>query len=183
VTSFLTSLDAGVLDALFAHRELSTAQALMGITELGGALFVGGLTLCIGLFLVVGRRYGHLASLAVCVGGAAGATLLLKHVVARARPDVAYQVYVETGFSFPSAHAALAVALYGFCIYLAWRVLPVPMWRITITFLLGLLILAIAFSRLYLGVHYLSDVVGGLALGSLFVWIGIAIARKLERGN
>lgn len=178
--SFITSFDVHVLDALYTYRDLATAKVFVGISELGSALFICGLVACLGLFLVLRRRYAYLAGLFVSVAGAAGATLILKELVARSRPDIVYQAYLETGYSFPSAHAALAGAFYGFCIYLTWRMIPSQPWRIAGAVFLGALIIVIAFSRIYLGVHYLSDVVAGLILGGLFAFLGARVAEKIR---
>ncbi len=178
---FITSLDMKILESLYAMRDLTTVvKAFIGVSEAGGTLFVFGLVLCIGLVLALRRKHAYLTGLLASVLGAAGATFILKEFIARARPDILYRAYTETGFSFPSGHAALAAAFYGFCIYLVWRLIPSPLWRAVIITCLGILIAAIASSRLYLGLHYLSDVIGGLALGAVFVWIGIVVVWRLE---
>ena len=102
-------------------------------------------------------------------------------MVHRARPGEAYQAYVETGYAFPSAHATLSAALYGSLIYLAVRMMPPGYIRTATVSGLALLIALIAFSRLYLGVHYLSDVHGGLILGGAFIYLGAAFVRKFDR--
>ncbi|MDO8514038.1 MAG: phosphatase PAP2 family protein [bacterium] len=181
MTTFLASLDASVLETLYAHRALATTKIFISISELGGAFFIFGLAVCVGLYLLLRCRYVYLAGLVVSVVGSAGAVLAIKSLVHRARPDLVFQAYTETGFSFPSAHATLASVLYGFCIYLAWRTIPAGPWRIAATILLAVLIAAIAFSRMYLGVHYMTDVLAGLVLGGLFAWIGSVVVKKLEQ--
>jgi len=176
----IVALDTRVLEALYAQRDSGTVMTFIGITELGSTVVVCGLALCIGLVLALRRRIAMAVGPAISVLGAGATALLLKELVLRARPDLFYQAYRETGFSFPSAHATLAAAFYGFLIYLAWRLIPSKLWRAVTTGVLCLLIALISFSRLYLGVHYVSDVAGGLILGGLFVWGTIVVVRRLE---
>ncbi len=177
---YLAGLDTRVLEYLFAHRDISTSLSFIGITELGSTVFVCGLTLCIGIFFVFRHQIPYAIGLAVSVFGAGGTALLLKELLHRARPDITLQAYAETGFSFPSGHATLAAALYGFLIYLIWRMMPPGLVRTASVSALALLIVLVAFSRLYLGVHYLSDVIVGLLLGGAFAYIGSSFVRKVE---
>lgn len=91
-------------------------------------------------------------------------------------------VYREVFFSFPSGHATISAALFGYFAYFLWRQVDTWKTRLNILFATGILIMVIGFSRLYLGVHFLSDVLGGYLLGSLWLIIGICIRelRPLE---
>jgi len=181
MTGYLTGLDMPVLQYLALHRDITTSLSFIGITELGSTVFVCGVALCIGLFLTLRHRVAYALALAVSVLGAGAVALLVKESFSRARPEKIYQAYAEIGFSFPSAHATLAAAFYGFLIYVVWRMLPAGYLRTGAVSALLLLIGLIAFSRLYLGVHFLSDVVGGLILGAAFACLGAALVRKIER--
>ena len=99
---------------------------------------------------------------------------MLKNLISRARPDLL--AYPATGFAFPSGHATRAVAFYGFLLFILWPRLT-SMWKKIALIITALIILGIGFSRLYLGVHYLSDVVAGYLIGAFFVWLGIKISR------
>ncbi len=107
----------------------------------------------------------------VSVSACAGASIfLLKHFFVRARPDI--QFLAETGYSFPSGHALISVVLFGSLIYFGFRVKK--NWSQISILLVSLLgILALGMSRVYLNVHWFSDVLGGYFLGAsiLFVWI------------
>lgn len=92
--------------------------------------------------------------------------LLLKVLVARPRPSVVLPVMVEPLFSFPSGHVMMAVGVYGLISLLLWQ-----RQRQILSLISGVWVLLIAFSRLYLGVHYPSDVIASLLLG--FVLLGI----------
>ena len=83
-------------------------------------------------------------------------------------------VYTELSWSFPSGHAILAVSLYGFLFYFFWKNLKKQPHKVAALFFCLLIIIAVGFSRLYLGAHYLSDVLAGYLVG--MVWLGISIA-------
>lgn len=120
------------------------------------------------------------------VAGALIATLgqtvtvsVLKHLFGRARPAVAH--FTETSASFPSGHASLSVALFGFVGYAVWRS---GLVRASVAApMTGLAILSVGFSRLYLGEHYLSDVVNGFLVGAIWLVIGIAVTEALRMGS
>jgi undecaprenyl-diphosphatase len=125
------------------------------------------------------KRYADAAGLLVAVCGSGALILALKYLVHRARPDVFYQAYIEGPFySFPSAHAGLAMALYGYFAYLLMQRFPNHARRFFIASM-WILIALVGFSRLYLGVHYLSDVAAGFVIGAFFVWIGTQVRLRL----
>ncbi len=180
MTALITSLDTSVLHALYAIRDYATTSILIAVSELGSTIVVSGLATCVALVLMLRRHRAYAAGLVVSVFGGGAAALVLKEIVHRARPDVAFQAYAETGYSFPSGHATLSAAFYGFLAYLAWRMIPTKALRIAAVTLLVLIILVIGFTRLYLGVHYVSDVIGGFAVGAFFLWLGILLAKQLS---
>ncbi len=180
MVSLVSAIDARTLEFLYAHRDLYAVNTFLGVSAVGDAVFVAGLVVCIAIVLMLRRHYAYLLGLFVSTSGAAASMYTLKHLIERARPPLEYQAYIETGFSLPSGHATIATVMYGFCIYMVWRLIPPSLLRTIAVYGLFVLIAAIVFSRLYLGVHYLSDVLAGVALGGIFVWIGIIIVQKFE---
>jgi len=142
---------------------------------------IGGLTLCISLVLALRARFAELAGLVISVALSAGAVYIIKHLVERARPNETFQAYIETGFSFPSGHATMALVLYGFVAWLLWRNTSTIFWRVALSTTAVIVVGTIGFSRLYLGVHWASDVLAGFFLAGFFVWMGIVIAKRFER--
>jgi undecaprenyl-diphosphatase len=106
----------------------------------------------------------------LATGGAAVLVLLLKLHFRRVRPDLPWAFAHEPTYSFPSGHSVLAVAVYGTLIHLGMRHLPRLWQRLAVVLVAGGLILGIGVSRIYLGVHYPSDVAAGYYVGA--VWLG-----------
>ena len=103
---------------------------------------------------------------------------LLKYIVQRPRPD-GYRLIAESGYSFPSGHSMVSMAFYGLIIYLIWKMVKNKKIKYISCGILGLLIPMIGFSRIYLGVHYASDVVGGFAISIVYLLLFTNIARSV----
>jgi membrane-associated phospholipid phosphatase len=176
----MNAIDTSILHALYALRDPALTQVFIYISELGSVLMIGSIALSAGLFLIVREKISYFLGLSVAVASTGAIVYLVKELIDRARPDVLYQAYLETSPAFPSGHAAFSLALYGFIAYLAWKHLPRP-YAVASVALTLLLVGLIGFSRLYLGLHYFSDVVAGYAIAAAFLTLGITIVRKLSR--
>lgn len=149
------------------------------VTEFGGVAGVTIISTALFCFLVyANRRYGALL-LAVGVGGSALINYIAKITFERARPELWSQLITETTYSFPSGHAAGSSALAICIVALLWR----TKWRVPALIIAPLYVVLIGFSRLYLGVHYLTDVAAGWILSIAWVTIVIALvfARRSRR--
>lgn len=178
--SFIQSVDARVLESLYAVRDPSVVQSMIWVSELGTVFTIYGVALCIGLVLLLYRKYAAAAGLTVAATASGIGIVLGKGLIERARPSVSFRAYTELWYSFPSAHAALSAALYGYGIFLVWSLVPSRNMRIFATVVLSLLVVGISFSRIYLGVHYVSDIIAGILLGAFCAWLGyrwLAFAR------
>ena len=96
--------------------------------------------------------------------------LVLKNIVERPRP-IGYRLIDETGYSFPSGHSMISAAFYGLIIYFIWKNVKNTKLKYISCILLALLILLIGISRIYLGVHYASDVLGGFTISIAYLII------------
>lgn len=176
----MIGVDTYILETLFALRDPGLVQLFIGITEFGSTLTIGGIALSLGLWLLLRARLAYFAGLCVSVVGTIAVVFPLKELVARTRPEVFFRAFSEDTFSFPSGHAAFSLALYGFLAYLAWKHLPRGR-AIVVSVGLAILIILIGFSRLYLGLHFVSDVVAGYAIGGIFLALGIWVSERLTR--
>ena len=177
---FVQSLDASLLHAIVALRTMTGTSLFIAVSELGSEIAILGLTAVCALALAARARYAESVGLLVAVGGAGAAMEIIKHLVARPRPGFAYAAFFESGYSFPSGHATESVALYCFVAYLVARLSPPGFARSAGLALLPLVAVLVSFSRLYLGVHYPSDVLAGMIIGGIFVALGIVLTRRLE---
>ena len=128
-------------------------------------------------------RNGRLVLATTCAGVVIAAGFVLKYLIERTRPDGALVSYPTLDpHSFPSGHALSALIVLGLCAYLAWHGLP-RVWNAVVAAVLALCALLIGVSRIYLGVHYPTDVVAGwmLALCGLAVIVYVIRPRACRR--
>jgi undecaprenyl-diphosphatase len=136
------------------------------------------------LFFALRRRM-ELLFFSATVAGSSIWNNAIKLLIRRERPDV-HRLLEETGYSFPSGHTMVACAMYGALVVLLWRHAPSRAGRALLVAACAALILAIALSRIYLGVHYPSDIVGGLLAGGAWLALSVAAYRKyldIRRGK
>lgn len=148
-------------------------KVFLSITMLGEAEFVIILALIISLLLWHWRKKLQTMTMWVVIIGSEAVTYTIKVLVNRPRPENA--LVLEQSASFPSGHATIAVAFYGFLTYLLLR--EIKKYR-TLALAVGIIIiLALGYSRLYLRVHYLSDVLVGYLVGAVWLTIGVKIDK------
>lgn len=109
--------------------------------------------------------------------------LLIKTIIKRPRPSLATTISIETGYSFPSAHAMVGTVFYGFIIYLIRKNVKNKKIKNLVTLLLSIIIFLIGISRIYLGVHYATDVIAGFIFGLLILFIFIKLVYKKSEKN
>lgn len=164
--SELMALDTALLHAVAELRLPWLTISAIDITSLGSATLLALVALCAGGALVRVRDYRGALQLLLSMAGVGAWTLLTKHWFSRERPEVVYRLIEVQGFSFPSGHSSGAAALYvTLALVLSRHVhtLRNRSWLIGASLLLALLI---GLSRVYLGVHYPSDVASGLIFGA-----------------
>lgn len=102
---------------------------------------------------------------------------VLKVILQRPRP-IEFRIINESGYSFPSGHSMVSMAFYGFLIYLIYKNIKNKYLKIPLISILSLLIIMIGVSRIYLGVHYTSDVCAGFLISISYLVIYINLANK-----
>lgn len=135
------------------------------ITNLGSAVFLILLTI-ICIIFIKDKKYKIMIPINLFI--TAGLNVLLKNFFVRPRPNE-FRLIEETGYSFPSGHAMVSTAFYGLLIYIAYKKIDNKKIRNTTCVLLALLITLIDISRIYVGVHYASDVIGGTCLSIAYL--------------
>ena len=169
----LTRADEYINTLFYISRDASAIKLFTWITLLGESSTIILFTLIASIVLWLINKKWQMLGLLLSVVGSAGTTLLAKIIFNRPRPLNA--ALLETSASFPSGHAAIAIAFYGFITYLLIKETKKKRDRILVTLFGFILITLIGFSRLYLGVHYVSDVLAGYLDGILWLIIGIKL--------
>ena len=144
------------------------------ITNFGGAIFLIVLTIVL-LVLIKNKKIGiSIFSNLVIV---TILNQLLKAILQRPRPTE-YRIVEETGYSFPSGHSMVSMAFYGYLIYLIYKYVKNKYIKWISIVLLSILVCSIGISRIYLGVHYTSDVLGGFLISMSYLVIYISAVNK-----
>lgn len=179
----VTALDADVAQFLHDHAPDSVIRVCKPLTALGNAgVWIASLGTAAYL---IGRQEWRLFALGLAtIGGGQLLVDTLKALFARERPVWTNPVVIEPTFAFPSGHATMSLIAFGLLTYLIWRALPA--WQVclrraclrraraALTVGVALLVATIGGTRLVLGVHYVSDVLAGYALGG--AWLGLWIS-------
>lgn len=153
---------------------------LYATTQLGSPLFLLPMTVILSLVFLHLRRIRAAILLSVTMVGVTVLNWLLKLFFQRARPVPFFGLSTPSSYSFPSGHSLAAFCFYGALAALVAARLRSPLLRAVVWLAAALIIAAVGFSRLYLGVHYATDVVAGFATG--FVWVlTVASADRVFR--
>lgn len=131
-------------------------------------------------FLFIRKHKWYSLRVPVIAIGSISLNLILKQFFGRERPLVPHLVE-SSGLSFPSGHAMISASFYGLLVYLVWKHVAHAALKWFLIGLLCLWIILIGFSRIYLHVHYATDVIAGFAAGIMWVVIANFLLKKLER--
>lgn len=157
----LATFDLAILTTVQAWEHPLITDIAIGLSFIGsiGPVIVLCLIVIAVLYWVLGHRM-EILLLIVVVFGSSILNLLLKWVFQRARPDI-HRLIEITGYSYPSGHSMAAFSFYSVLTYLLWRHIDSRAGRGALISISVIMILGIGLSRVYLGVHYPSDIVGG----------------------
>lgn len=174
--------------ASFDAQAFRWARDLMGaerqvwveaITFLASRNFITTVALAlVGWFLFLRRHRWYSLLIPVVALGSITLNLVLKNFYNRPRPLL--PLTSASGLSFPSGHAMISASFYGLLIYLVYTHIRRPAWRWLLMTVLGLLILLIGLTRVYLRVHYATDVLAGFTAGIVWLLIAIPVLRRVE---
>ncbi|HYV00646.1 MAG TPA: phosphatase PAP2 family protein [Pyrinomonadaceae bacterium] len=169
----LTLTDAQFSTWLHSHTQPLLTSAMFVVTSLGSSVFVSCIAVVFGLYLIWRRRFYWLAAFVSSVYGGMLLNKILKYLFQRPRPHFDDPLLSLTSYSFPSGHTMTATVVYG--VLAAYLFSTTHDWRrrVVIFFVASFLILLVGFSRIYLGAHYLSDVLGAMAEG--LAWLSFCL--------
>ncbi|MEK7628238.1 MAG: phosphatase PAP2 family protein [Patescibacteria group bacterium] len=171
------------MDYYFSHMVLALRDSdiatyiFTGVTLLADVRFILAATVVASLALYLWHNRTYIFPLWISVVGSTIFSVIVKEYVQRPRPDIS--LFVENSFSFPSGHATVAMVFYGFLMYFLISRAQSQIYKFLVAFLGLLTVLAVGFSRVYFGVHYLSDVLGGYLVGMYWLLIAILLSQWL----
>lgn len=179
----ITLFDYWVLDSILRLRSSGLNGIMVDLTALGSPTIVTLLSILFFIvFMLLKDRTGALHLLAASIGGGI-LSALFKNAIARERPTLIPRLVEVSGFSYPSGHALFAAAIYLTLAILACRHFRRWQQRAVIFSLSIIVIGLVAISRVYLGVHYPSDVASGILLGAAWAFILGALVSNFYRNR
>ena len=174
LTNNVTSLDNSIYNIIISSKSDVMTMFMTVITMMCNTEFIIVATLLLVLLIKNKKIGGMIASNVVLCSVI---NTIIKHIFLRPRP-VGIKLIEQGGYSFPSGHSMMAVAFYGLLIYIIWNTKWRNVWKIFTTTLLVILILLIGISRIYVGVHFASDVIAGLSISLSYLIIFIELLYK-----
>jgi undecaprenyl-diphosphatase len=161
---------------------LDAVAVALSVVGGGRAVLVVGVCAVAALLLKKRPRAAGLCALTLI---SLGLNPVIKEIIGRARPEegMVQVILPAAGLSFPSGHAMASLAVYGFFALMAWIHIPQKPQRLFWTLLLVLFPVCVGLSRIYLGAHWLSDVVGGWTMGLFWLIVSAGVYRALGRSE
>lgn len=175
VFGYTAKFDTYVYDFIISFRNSFLDHYFITVTKLGNTSIVVLVVLI--LALIFRNRY----SIFLIVSSIDSVILntIFKYIIQRPRPNE-LRLISQSGYSFPSGHAMISICLYGYLCYLAFTKIKNKVYKYVVSTILILVILSIGVSRIYVGVHYASDVVAGYLLALSYLVILIEVTKKID---
>lgn len=174
------SFDQRATDFILSYRNAALTDYFVFVTDVGdvkGYLVILIVSIILSYLLI--KKWKYVAQITVVLLLATLSNMMLKRFIDRARPEIEHLVSVKT-LSYPSGHAMSSMAFYGFLIYLVYKLGIHKIYKGLLILFLSILILSIGISRIYLGVHFPSDVAGGWIAGAIWVFFCILMFNLME---
>jgi len=172
----LASIDPPVWEWMVDHRSPGLTSVAIFVTEVGSTISMTVIAAATIIFLLIKHRRGDAVLVAVVAAGAGLLVRFGKATVGRERPPVDYRLVTETNESFPSGHALASAAILGVVLVVLLPFIKSKRARVAVLIGVGLFVLAIGLSRLYLGVHWATDVIGGWVTG--LAWLALCLTVR-----
>lgn len=179
-TEVLAEYDRQITDYVLSQRSPALTGYFKFVTDIGdvyGYLVVLAVAIILSAFVL--KKWKYVGQIALVLFLATLSNMVLKRAIDRARPEIEHLVTVKT-LSYPSGHAMSSMAFYGFLIYLIYKSGLNRYVKLSLIVVFAFLILSIGISRIYLGVHFPSDIAGGFIAGMIWVFFCILIFNLIE---
>lgn len=178
--SLIYQFDLTVWQAMFSFQNALVVLFFRYITFLGDKRLLIPLSIVVFMYFVWHAKKRHAAVFAFGLIGLQIVTQGLKLMIQRPRP--LFALVSDTTFSFPSGHTSASVFFYGFLVYYIRRKLPAESpWRTPLVCVFAVLPLLIGVSRIYLGIHYISDVLAGALIGGIFLYFAVRALSTVQK--
>jgi undecaprenyl-diphosphatase len=168
----LVALDTSVRDWFVERRSPALTAVLTAFTTIGSSVVLVSLSFGVTVFLAASRRRAEAGLVAGATAGALILWPLLKNLIERARPADAHLVQVSS-WAYPSGHSLTSTVVFGVLAVLAYRRARTRATRVTVAATAAVLVAAVGVSRVYLGVHWPTDVLAGWLIGAL--WLSVCL--------
>ena len=170
----LTALDAEIAQWLHRRTEVPLTRVVLVVTDLQSTVAIACYAAIAGVWFAARRQWRELTTVAIAIGGGLLLNVLMKHAFQRARPTFDEPLLTLASYSFPSGHVAASTVFYGLVVAWTFARTKRGLWRaLALVGALAMVVL-VAFTRMYLGLHYLSDVVAAFAEG--VAWLAISLS-------
>lgn len=173
----LSGFESWVYFESVEHMSDILTNILIFITNFGGPIGIS--LICITIFLIPKLRNKLGLPVSIAVSTSFILNIILKLIFARERPDI-LRLVTENSYSFPSGHAMINMALYTVLIIYAYKSIKSKRIKYPLIILMMILVIAIGFTRIYLGVHYAGDIIGGWLLGFA---IGLCVYMLMKNSS
>lgn len=178
ITGLTKNIDSSVYNYIISFRCNFLDNYFRLITKLGNFTYI---VIVLGI-CVLFMKNKNLVCLCFSMSLSVIFNNIVKNIIKRDRPNI-LRLISQGGYSYPSGHTMISICCYGYLFYYVYKYVKNKYLRISLLLLLSLIIISIPISRIYVGVHYFSDIVGGLLLGGVILFIVIRYGKYIIRGN
>ncbi len=175
--------DLRIRSFVAAFKSMEAAKALLFFTYLGNWQIIIGLSIIAIIILGLLREKRKIVFLTMSLISGEIICFLFKLLIHRQRPDIKFSLIPENGYAFPSGHAIMSVIFYGMVGYFIYKVCKKLWQKLIVLFTFFIFIFLIGSSRIYLGVHWASDIIAGWLIGFSILIFFITVFKRLEKST
>ena len=174
-------IDAEIMNLVMGFRNVKATKAFVFFTYLGDWRTIISLSIvAVVIFWLLRKRREIIFFLVALISGEV-IKELLKFLIHRPRPDIRFSLIPENGYAFPSGHAVMSVIFYGIISYFIYKVCKKLWQKLIVLFTFFIFIFLVGFSRIYLGIHWTSDIIAGWLIGFSILVFFIIVFGQLKK--